>query len=218
VVAAARRGDPRAPLFFLSYAHSSQGPTEHERQVVKFFNDLSEIVSQLVDRVPGQEMGFIDRSIRDGSRWTDDVLDALGSCRVCVALLSRPYATSSWCGMEWHAFSQRKVTARPGSDAVGNQTPIFPVLWAPVPEQDSPPAIQKVQRFAPSGFRALDLERKYNELGVLGVMETSGRRNTYKCIVWSLAQSIANFANNHDVERQVFREADLRDVFGKGMP
>lgn len=211
--------DPRAPLFFLSYAHSGQGtPTAHERQVIKFFNDLSEMVSQMIDRVPGQEIGFIDRSIRDGSQWTDELLGALGNSTAFVALLSRPYATSGWCGMEWHAFSQRTVVAKTRSGAVSNQTPIFPVLWAPVPVEETPLAIQKVQRFSPAGFRELDLERKYKQLGVLGVMQRMGRRNTYNGIVWSLAQSIANFSYSHQVVPRVFHTEELRDIFGEEMP
>jgi hypothetical protein len=208
--------DPYAPLFFLSYAHSGESaPTAHERQVAKFFKDLMDFVGQMVDRVPGQQMGFIDRSIPHGSRWTDDLLDALGSCRTFVPLLSRPYASAAWCGMEWYAFSQRRVQAM-GTHG-GNQTAFFPVLWAPVPMEECPPAIQKVQRFSPAGFSGLDLERKYNELGLFGVMEM-GRRSTYKAIVWSLAQSIANFSYSHEVEPRIFHEEDLRNVFGEGSP
>lgn len=210
--------DPGAPLFFLSYARSGQPqPTTHERQVVTFFNDLAEIVSQMVDRVPGQEIGFVDRSINHGSRWTDDLLGALGRCRVFVALVSRPYATSTWCGMEWYAFSQRMVVTRTGRQDIGNQTPIFPVLWVPVPVEETPKPMREVQWFSP-GFSDLDLERKYQQRGVLGVMETMGRRSTYKGIAWSLAQSIATFSYSHDVMPRAFREQDLRDAFREGMP
>ena len=202
------------PLFFLSYAHSGQdAPTTHELQVAKFFKDLTEFVAQMVDRVPGQQMGFIDRSIPHGSRWTDDLLDALGTCQTFVALLSRPYTSADWCGKEWHAFSQRTVLAK---KAGGNPTAFFPVLWAPIATDECPPAIQKVQRFSPAGFSGLGLERRYNELGLLGVMETMGRRNTYKAIVWSLAKSIADFSYDHEVEPRVFHEEDLRNVFEEG--
>jgi hypothetical protein len=209
--------DPHAPLFFLSYAHSGQDqPTAHEAKVAKFYKDLTDFVSQMVGRVPGQQMGFVDRSIPHGSRWTDDLLDALGSCRTFVPLLSRPYASAAWCGMEWYAFSQRKVQAR-GPNG-GNQTAFFPVIWAPIQTEECPQAIQEVQRFSPAGFSGLDLERKYNEFGLLGMMETMGRRTAYKAIVWSLAQSIANFSYSHEVEPRIFHEEDLRNVFEEGSP
>lgn len=209
--------DPQTPLFFLSYAHSGQGqPTAHELKVAKFYKDLTDFVSQMVGRVPGQQMGFIDRSIPHGSRWTDDLLDALGSCRAFVPLLSRPYASAAWCGMEWYAFSQRKVQAR-GTNG-DNQTAFFPVIWAPVPAEECPLAIREVQRFSPAGFSGLDLERKYNEFGLLGMMETMGRRTAYKAIVWSLAQSIASFSYSHEVEPRIFHEEDLRNVFEEGSP
>ena len=98
----------------------------------------------------------------------------------------------------------------------GNPTAFFPVLWAPIATDECPPAIQKVQRFSPAGFSGLGLERRYNELGLLGVMETMGRRNTYKAIVWSLAKSIADFSYDHEVEPRVFHEEDLRNVFEEG--
>lgn len=213
---------PPASLFFLSYAHSratsrNAPPRERDRHAVKFFNDLSENVSWLVSRAAGEELGFMDRTIRYGSQWSGELLHALGSCQAFVALLSEPYTTCDWCGMEWHAFSQRKVVAEPGAGDQGRQTPIFPVIWAPMPAGRTPVVIRRVQRFAPAGLPAMDLVANYERFGVLGLMQLR-RWSAYRGIVWTLAQSIATFHHSHWVQPQIFQQHELRNVFGDDEP
>ena len=62
-----------------------------------------------------RQLGFMDQEMPGGMQWADELLHAAGTCQVLVALLSAPYLKSEWCGMEWHAFSQRTVTEAGGS-------------------------------------------------------------------------------------------------------
>ena len=206
------------PLFFLSYAHSSSGdsnaaPRERNRQVLKFFNDLSENVAWLVSRSPGSDPGFMDRSIGYGSRWTPELLQVIGTCQVFIALLSDPYIKSSWCGKEWYAFSQRKVIAQ---REVEHQSAIIPVIWAPFPDELTPAAIHDVQRFSPSGLAHVDIVAKYEQNGILGLMQM--RNASYRGIVWRLAQCVAGFHYSHRVEPRTLGPDELHDIFQEYRP
>src|SRR5215472_7793444 len=114
--------DPKAPLFFLSYARSAAAeaqmiPRERNRFFFRFFDDLSENVAELVSRPPGSDPGYMDRSISGGVHWRSELLEAIGTCQVFVALLSVRYFGSHWCSREWYAFSQRTVLNRAGARA-----------------------------------------------------------------------------------------------------
>ena len=204
---------PPPPLFFLSYARSGRGTANvpaHElnRQVLTFFSDLSENLSGLVARRAGDDPGFMDRAISATSRWSPELLQALGTCQAFVPLLSGPYTTSGWCAKEWHAFSRRKVTG----PASSNLTGIFPVIRAPYPEARTPAAIRTVQRFSPDGLPNVDILAEYEEYGVSGLMWMR-RDIAYRGVVWRLAQSIAEFGHSHYVEPHILRRAELRNIF-----
>jgi TIR domain len=209
--------DPRQPLFFLSYAHSgtgrrSQGPRhEANRYFIKFFDDLSENVAELVARQTGSDPGFMDRAIPDGGRWNRELLNALGRCQVFVALLSVRYVTSSWCGREWHGFSQRRVIPLAGP-ASGEPTGIIPVSWAPVPVGRLPKVIRDVQHFSPTGLPDPDITAQYEAEGVYGLLQLR-LEDAYQAVVWRLAQRIADFHHNHRVESATFDGTELRDIF-----
>lgn len=111
-------GDSSTPLFFVSYARAglvrqADGPEPGPKdQVASFFDDLSVDVAELVHRRPGADPGFMDNgSMQDSGRWSNELLRAAGGCQVFVALLCVPYMSGEWCGMEWGAFSQRKVSS-----------------------------------------------------------------------------------------------------------
>jgi hypothetical protein len=200
------------PMFFLSYAHASPRPSrEANRHVIRFFDDLSENVSWLVSRAAGEEPGFMDRSMRPGSRWTPELLHSLGTCQVFVALVAAPYLTSGWCGKEWYGFAERPV-ARLHAGASTRQAPILPVIWAPYAKDRTPTAIAQVQRFSPGGLSVIDLAARYEQYGVLGLMQLR-RGPSYRGVVWDLAKEIADLHHSHWVEPRELRHEELRDVF-----
>jgi hypothetical protein len=207
-------GDDIHPLFFLSYARSANsgedfGPSWPDHDVVTFFQDLSKQVAGLVSRRPGADPGFMDRYIRAGEHWSNELLWAVGNCEVFIALLSGPYTSSRWCGMEWCAFSKRKVI---GDGHPTPRLPIIPVVWAPFPEERTPKVIRNVQRFSPV-FPDSESRADYEQNGVYGLlwmMHTA----SYRAVVWRLAQEIANLHHGkHSVEPRTLSEDELYDAF-----
>jgi hypothetical protein len=200
--------DPRAPLFFLSYAHSTQG---QQSRFIRFFEDLSENVAELVSRSAGSDPGYMDRSMGGGNRWAPELLEAIGTCQVFVALLSAPYFKSTWCSMEWFAFSQRRVIRYSG-DGTEHQTAVVPVVWAaPLPHGQAPAVVLDVQLFSPSGLPNADIAGQYQAEGVVGLLQT--QVELYQAVVWRLAQRIASIYYSYRVEPRVFRQQELRDIF-----
>jgi TIR domain len=118
-----RRAIPRVLIFFLSYAQarhirtSQAGTYDANQSVVRFFDDLSMHVDQLVGSPTGVDPGFMDRSMQGGTRWASEVLAAAGTCHVFIPLLSPGYVESTWCAREWDAFSRRNVGRRAGRGA-----------------------------------------------------------------------------------------------------
>jgi TIR domain len=203
--------DPRTPLFFLSYAHSLEAKGRaRNRRFIKFFEDLSENVAELVARPAGSDPGYMDRSIPDGGRWTAELLTAIGTCQIFVALLSSPYFSSEWCAWEWHAFAQRRARSRlPGTS---HQTGIIPVIWAPIRDREIPTAVSAVQRFNPRGVPDTDVAARYRDEGVVGLLQLKDIV-AYQAVVWRLAQRIAEVHDTHYVESRTFQVDELRNIF-----
>jgi hypothetical protein len=201
--------DPWAPLFFLSYAHSGRG---QQLSFARFFDDLSENVAQLISRPAGADPGYMDRSMADGSRRVGELLRAIGTCRVFVALLSASYFQSTWCGMEWFAFSQRPGVARYAGNGLEQQSAVIPVVWAaPLPPDQTPTVVTEVQRFLPSDVPNIDISSKYQAEGIFGLLKT--QVDLYDAVVWKLAQRITDIYYSYQVEPRVLRRHELRDIF-----
>ena len=198
--------------FFLSYARAREGSArarDADEHVEKFFHDLEENVSELISLPAAVPAGFMDREMRGGMWWTDELIRAVGTCRVLIALLSARYLSSKWCRMEWHAFSQRTVRARAGKKSSTNQSCIIPVIWAPLPcalpEHVSPTLV-----FSPTGDPNRRVPRHYRENGVYGLMRTGEPKNSYEIVAWRLAQNIASIYHSQLTERRTFELAELR--------
>jgi hypothetical protein len=202
-----------APLFFLSYAHAGQ-PSPH---VVEFFNDLSVDVAELVGMPTGSDPGFLDQSMAGGTRWSPELLNAVGTCQVFIALLSGAYVRSPWCAKEWDAFSRRRVVNRNGDEATF-RTGMIPIIWTtPMPdEQVLPLPVTQVQRFAPRELHGEDIRGAYGGTyeanGVYGLLRQD-LVAPYRWFVLRLAQSIAGFHFSHRVEPLVLREDQLDNIF-----
>jgi|SRR5689334_11353924 len=203
------------PLFFLSYARSGRGAgsdpfNELDMQVVKFFQDLSMHVGGLTVRRPGSDPGFMDLSMDPGSEWRGELLEAVGTCKVFVALLSPSYTASEWCAKEWDAFSRRKVTG--GEPGGRYRTGIIPVVWSPYPINMFPQVIRRKQWFSPEGLPGMDLMAEYQEYGISGLMWLR-REDAYRGVIVRLAQHIARFYHSYEVRPQVLREDELENIF-----
>lgn len=197
---------PPAPLFFVSYARSARS-----QDVIRFFDDLSYNVAEIVGVPTGSDPGFMDRSIPAGARWTPGLLGAIGNCHVLVALLSPRYVTSDWCGKEWDAFTQRTVRSR-ADGRTDTETAIIPVIWTRVRLEQTPKVIQDVQRFSPANLDDVDITTQYQTEGIFGLMQMH-REVPYAAVVWRLAQRIAEVYESHEVEPRTIRGDRLRNVF-----
>ncbi|MFC4070623.1 hypothetical protein [Actinoplanes subglobosus] len=185
--------DPGAPVFFLSYSRPDRSrpagpPREPNRNVVRLFDDLSELVNELIGSPVGGDSGYLDLGRGTGELWQKTVLQAVGTCQVMVCLVSYPYLFhSTWCPREWDVFTRRRVVSRGGASQA-TESAIVPVLWTPF-EQSLPGPVAAVDMFTPSGLPDEDWTARYLADGLLGVART-GQTAIYDAIVWKLAMHI----------------------------
>lgn len=203
------------PIFFLSYAHSKPGRGGRRRgpnpNVTRLFDDLSVHVSEMVPLRGGVDPGFMDRSMGGGERWNEELLTAVGTCQVFVALISPPYVQSRWCALEWDAFARRPVTRR-SPTASTNGTTILPVIWVP-PPATLPKAVSDVQTFTPKDLPGPEIEAGYHGEGLYG-LRTMGFTDDYDAVVWRLAQRIVTLLGQLAVQPRIPSGADeLVNVF-----
>ncbi|WP_030744879.1 toll/interleukin-1 receptor domain-containing protein [Streptomyces sp. NRRL F-5135] len=114
------------PFFFTSYAvRRADSPL-----VAKFHARLQQEVRIKRGRSAPSD-GFLDTvSLKLGSGWRPQLVDALRTTRVLVALLSDDYFDSEWCGREWAVMTERIRRATPpgGPEPVA----VLPLFWVPV--------------------------------------------------------------------------------------
>lgn len=192
-----------APIFFLSYPRPkllglpATAPEQVNPLVPRLFDDLNRHVNELIPRRPGEGPGFLDVAIRGGTDWQDNLFHAVGTCQVFVALISPNYVHGSqWCAREWDAFTRRKFSARTGA-MVHGESPIVPVLWVPVADDQLPPDVAAINRFTPrdlpTGTEAFERN------GLYGLLQL-GYEDIYRAIVWKLAQHIRYVYSTYVVE------------------
>jgi hypothetical protein len=208
--------------FFLSYARaddppSSTGEAHYSDQMAeRFFFDLSENVAQLISRRTGADIGFMDTKVQGGMQWTDELLHAAGTCQVLVTLLSAPYLSSKWCGLEWCAFSRRTVQRPAGTKAFRPEGWIIPVRWAPV-RFPLPSPIKEDMIFSPGAIPDPTLPALYKANGVFGLLRM-GQEDSYQIIGWQLAKFIAKIYHNQRLRSRRFRLEELENVFPEAAP
>ncbi|HZN73921.1 MAG TPA: TIR-like protein FxsC [Micromonosporaceae bacterium] len=89
--------------FFLSYAHG-----DDDQYVAQLYRDLSAELRVQVGEERQRPVGFRDaESIRVGSTWPPDLVDAVATARTFVPLYSPRYFRSIYCGKEWSLFAWR---------------------------------------------------------------------------------------------------------------
>jgi hypothetical protein len=205
--------------FFLSYARAREGAGNpgaarfSDLMAERFYFDLSENVGQLIIRETGADIGFMDTGMQGGMHWVDELLHAAGTCQMLIPLLSVPYLSREWCGMEWYAFSQRSVQRLAG--AFPNQGWIIPVRWAPVPPE-LPSPVSDEMIFSPTGKPDPELPAQYEVNGVYGLLRM-GQEDSYQIIVWQLAMLVAKIYHSQRLKARRFRLEELQNAF-QGAP
>lgn len=193
--------DPVAPIFFVSHATAHgrpDGTKEPNAVFTTFVHDLDEDLNYMMPRRAGANPGFIDRSLRPGSNWEREILTAIGTCQVLVALVSEPFCESDWCGKEWDAFTRRRTWRR--KDGVEMEDPqcVLPVLWVPDLEEGYPRTVMKHQRFRPRPTTKVALDQMYLVEGIYGMYRTE--YDAYRSTVWRIAQEIQQLVTRYWVE------------------
>jgi hypothetical protein len=208
--------DPEAPVFFVSYARPRRPARKTRRRykldepATELFADLCTHVGQLVPQSPGHDVGYMDLTMEGGELWEPELLHAVGTCSVFVALLSDPFLASEWCAMEWDAFSARTTLTRPGGQCT-RATAILPVLWTPL-TTPMPRTVKKVQRFHPVDV-ADHMLHEYEQNGLYGLGQLNPK-DIYDVIVWKLALRIQHLQSALFTKRQVPNDTtDLRRSF-----
>ncbi|MGX9885137.1 TIR-like protein FxsC [Streptomyces sp. NPDC002276] len=185
-----------APYFFLSYAHSPRDDFDEpdpDMWVHRFFRDLRGHIREMAD-TDGGPAGFMDRSMRAGEIWTEELEGSLAGCRVFVPLYSPRYFRSSWCGREWTAFGRRAAHRRTG-ERTTTPSAVVPALWTPVPTHRLPDSVKDLQYTHP------ELGDRYREYGLYGLIKVSSFRGAYQKAVMELAQRIVKVGEDVIVER-----------------
>ncbi|MGF0171449.1 TIR-like protein FxsC [Streptomyces sp. Marseille-Q5077] len=170
----------RAPLFFLSYAHSDARADVQ----LRFFSDVSRHVLQLTT-LEVTDPGFMDERLPLGENWRGQIYGALAEAQVFVPLFSPKYFESAWCQRELNIFQWRQELTR-GTESGGGPE-IVPVHWAPFAPAQMPPSLASVQ------YKMPEFGSVYATQGLLGLWE-SGQHLEYRRAVWLIAQRIAEVA------------------------
>jgi FxsC-like protein len=198
------------PYFFLSYAHTPRrhdDPKEDpDRWIKKLFNALTADILHLTNATP-EMAGFIDRDMRLGERWPDQVAEALATCRVFVPLYSQRYFSSEYCGKEWAAFARRELDHAVGSGE--RVAAILPALWAQVDLDDIPSVARPIQ------VEDLASGSRYRSDGFFGIMKVSTYKPSYDRAVLALAKRIVEVGNKTRVSPTVPADYEsLASAFG----
>jgi hypothetical protein len=118
------------PFFFLSYARA--GDDEHDGDVEKFYDSLVNklrVIAGLKAGVPKEEIGFIDRGMRNGTVWPKELARKLGECRTLLCLYSPAYFKSDFCKKEFTHFRSRVIDYERRNPEAGALPFILTVLW-----------------------------------------------------------------------------------------
>jgi hypothetical protein len=194
--------DPVAPVFFVSHAtahdHNADGPTEPNTVFAEFVHALDEDLNHMMARRAGANPGFIDRGMRAGTGWERQILTAIGTCQVLVALVSEPFSNSDWCGMEWHAFTKRRTWRRSDGALMAEPQCALPVLWTVNPNEEYPQTVMRQQRFQPRRTSKAPLDQLYLREGIYGMYRAE--YDAYQATVWRIAQEIQRLVNEYWVE------------------
>jgi len=195
--------NPVHPVFFVSHATAYDPEldvrgTEPNALFSEFYRDLSQDLNQLVARRAGADPGFIDRGLRAGAGWEPEILNAIGTCQVLVALVSGPFAGSEWCGKEWYAFTSRRTWRRSDNTLMDRPFCALPVLWTVGPQNDYPQIVMKQQQFKPRPSTTMQLDRIYLREGIYGMYMVEPA--AYRASVWRLAQEIKKLVTEYWVE------------------
>lgn len=126
------------PYVFMSYARADA----QDELANRFHRELCVEIAQR-GGVPIEEASYFDRNIPVGDSWPTALANALGDCKVFLALVSPSYFSSEYCGKEWQAFWNRLADYADEHGEWPNL--IVPVVWVPPAPGGWPERTREVQ-------------------------------------------------------------------------
>jgi FxsC-like protein len=186
--------DPRGqefPLFFLSYAHAhwDDAAEQHDADywVRKFHDNLCSQIEALAKLPSGQEPpGFMDRRLRLGDDWPDELAKRLAQCSVFVPLYTTRYFHRPDCGREWSVIRRRQdmhIAAFGRSPNI-----VIPVIWSPIRPEDIPAWARSIH------YDHETLSPIYHERGLESLLRLRNHHDEYLRIVHTIAKRIVEVA------------------------
>ncbi|WP_261554213.1 TIR-like protein FxsC [Frankia tisae] len=168
--------------FFLSYARIdiADGPF-----LDTFLLDLRREVRTRCGHPSLEDVGFLDTSsIRPGEAWSDELADALRQCRTFVAICSRSFFASEYCGREWQVFDDR-LRARTAT-GLARPPALLPVIWTPL--RPAPTILSRLQ------YNHRDLGEVYARHGLRYLLQLKRNYDEYQEFLVALANRIISLA------------------------
>jgi FxsC-like protein len=184
--------------FFLSYAKGDE-----DDLVRQFFVDLSIEVRLLAGLPKEAEVGFIDASMKIGTPWSRQLVDALARCQCFIALMSPRYFLSQPCGQEWRIFADR--SQRYEQLQGGTARALKPLIWIPVRANRLHPAAARIQYISEA------LGEVYPRRGIRQLMRLQRHQDAYREFVYELAEQIVEGAEQQAMPVS-YEHADLDSV------
>ncbi|WP_328384044.1 TIR-like protein FxsC [Micromonospora zamorensis] len=184
--------------FFLSYARGDE-----DALVQRFYEDLSAEVRLIAGLPRDEQVGFVDRTILFGERWPQRLVEALGSCRSFLALMTPRYFQSEACGQEWQLFADR--IAQFDSQRSVDTSLLKPLMWIPARPGRIHPVAQPLQ------YSSNSLGELYQRLGVRQLMRMQRHHDDYRTFLFELANQIVSGAEAYPLPEH-HRPIDLATV------
>jgi FxsC-like protein len=186
--------DPHAeehPLFFLSYAHAHWEDPHDQRDadhwVQKFYTHLCAEIEAISHVPAGHNPVFIDRRLRLGDLWPDELASRLARCAVFVPLYTARYFRRPDCGREWSVIRQREdmhISATGRCPSI-----VVPVLWQPLELGDIPLWARSIQ------YSHESLGAAYQTYGLESLLRLRDYRDSYYSAVRVIARRIVEVAH-----------------------
>ena len=179
--------------FFLSYARDDN----KDGYVKKFYEDLRRAVAGKTGTINENEAGFFDgEAIEPGTKWSQELGDALQQSRCFISVFSPTYFQKKFCGKEWSVFDERQA-AYAATLAAGAPTPnlMIPILWEKKKyvEPVIPSALSAIQ------FNHDDFGDKYTEYGLRQMMKLNKFRDAYESFIDVFSDKLIDTARTQRV-------------------
>ena len=188
------------PFFFFSYARNDA----QDAYLRKFFDELTVEVSVRLGIDPSAA-GFIDTNMPPGSPWAEATAQALATCKVFIPVYSPSFFQSSYCGREWHCFSQRLADSESSSEL------ILPVWW--LPSGANFPACAESIQDPRDGYS--DAFRNY---GLRFLRQLKRNRSDYQRFLTTFAAQAIEAAERHQLlDGQILDLCQSPDAFRIGI-